>query len=383
MDRSNVLSVHFEKAMAKLAQVGLAPSAPVDTMSAFMPLIQRIESIDPPNALLIARVMQQSGNFNELVRKHVSSVDVGARFIAISKEFDSIRDDTRDMVTWISDGKFDWREKAQLAWVELRRGTVAERFEQIKRSFASVMQSTDEQFTTEEVVLNAYQDFRFSIKEAEAAAHSISDKAGAALQAVKADLQQANSQINSVQSAAEKSSAELARDQLISKLHNAESLHQIAKDLADNLKIAYSTSEVVFARLQQNIAMKRRIHEQSVSFFSTNEIVFTGLSAAFTSTQGLSECTQALEQMKKGVNQSLEVLADLGDQQLESSARAGYGPTIDAKAVARLADAIVDYQANMQTLIARLREESSANASEIESVTNAAKARFAELATRV
>lgn len=193
-----------------------------------------------------------------------------------------------------------------MAWVELRRGTVAERFEQIKRTFASVMQSTDKQIATEETVLTAYQDFRFSIKEAEVAAHAITDKALLALEAVKADLHKASARIDAVQNAGERSSAELARDQLISQLQSAESLYQIAKDLAENLKISYNTSELVFARLQQNIALKRRIHEQSISFFSTNEIVFTGLSAAFTSTQGLSESTQALEQMKQGINQSLD-----------------------------------------------------------------------------
>jgi hypothetical protein len=377
-----VVSVHFEKAMAKLAQVGLLPSASDDALSAFLPLIQRIEAIDPENALLIARVMQQSGNFNEIVRTQISAIDIGTRFITISNEFDSIRDDTRDMVTWISDGKLDWKEKAQLMWAEMRRGTVAERFEKIKRTFASVMRGTDEQISREEVVLSAYQDFRFSIKEAETAAHAIVAKALHALEAARAELQAANERINSAAGAAEKSSFELARDLLINQVHTAESKYQIAKDLSDNLKIAYNTSEVVFARLRQNIEMKRRIHEQSVSFFATNEIVFTGLSATFTSTQGLSEGTQALEQMKKGVNQSLEALADLGNQQLEASTRAGYGPAVDAKGVEKLANAIVDYQANMQALVEQLRKESTANANEIESVTNAAKTRFIELTTR-
>lgn len=376
------LSVHFEKAMAKLAQLGLLSSVEESGMSAFLPLIQRIESIDPANALLIARVMQQSSNFNEIVRTQISSIDVGTRFITIAEQFDSIRDDTRDMVVWVSDGKLDWKEKAQLTWAKMRRGTVSERFESIKHTFASVIRSTHEQIAKEELVLSAYQDFRFSIKEAEGAAHALAAKAQDALETVKAELQMADGRIHAAQNAAEKSSLELARDLLINKAQTAESEYQIAKDLSDNLKIAYNTSEVVFARLRQNIEMKRRIHEQSVSFFTTNEIVFTGLSAAFTSTQGLSESTQALEQMKKGINQSLEVLADLGNQQLESSARAGYGPTVDAKAVEKLANAIVEYQTNMRTLVDQLRTESTANANEIESATNAAKTRFVELATR-
>lgn len=379
---TTALSSNFDKAMSALSKLGLMKPATPDTLNAVLPLIQRIESVDPDNALLVARIMQQSSTFNEIVRTKISSIEIGSRFITISSEFDSIRDDTRDMVSWMDDGKLDWKEKAKLSWMELRRGTVAERFEKIQSTFASVMKSTSEQISTEEFVLTAYQDFRFSIKEAESAAYSIVDKATAAWEAKKTELQAATDRIATAQSAPEKSSFELARDQLIAQVQTAESVYQIAKDLAENLKVAYNTSEIIFARLQQNIAMKRRIHEQSVSFFSTNEMVFTGLSAAFTSTQGLAESTQALDSMKAGVNQSLEALADLGGQQLEASARAGYGATIDAKSVSKLADAIVEYQSSMNTLVAQLREEATANANEIESVTNAAKDRFVALVTK-
>ena len=373
---------NFDKAMSALSKLGLMKPAAPDTLNAVLPLIQRIESVDPDNALMVARIMQQSSTFNEIVRTKISSIEIGSRFITISNEFDSIRDDTRDMVSWMDDGKLDWKEKAKLSWMELRRGTVAERFEKIQTTFASVMKSTSEQISTEEFVLTAYQDFRFSIKEAESAAYSIVDKASAAWEASKAELQTANDRIATAQTAPEKSSFELARDQLIAQVQTAESVYQIAKDLAENLKVAYNTSEIIFTRLQQNIAMKRRIYEQSASFISTNEMVFTGLSAAFTSTQGLAESTQARDALKSGVNQSLEALADLGGQQLEASARAGYGATIDAKSVAKLADAIVDYQSSMNTLVAQLRDEATANANEIESVTNAAKDRFVALVTK-
>lgn len=382
MTSQNVVSTYLDKALAKISQLGLIEASTPNALNSFLPLIERIETVDPDNALLIARTMQQSSNFNDVVRTRISSIDIGTRFITISNEFDSIRDDTHAMVTWMSDGKLDWKEKAQMSWMNLKRGTVSERFEKIRTTFQGVIHSTSEQIATEESVLSAYQDFRFSLKEAEASAYTIADKAAAILQETKNKLESASAEVASASNAPDKSRLELARDQLITNVQAAESVYQIAKDISENLKISYNTSELVFERLQQNIAMKRRIHEQSVTFFSTNEIVFTGLSAVFTSTQGLAEGTQALDQMKAGVNQSLEVLADLGGQQLEASARAGYGPTISASSVAKLATAIVDYQSSMQTLVAQLREESTTNANEIETITNDAKARFVELTTR-
>lgn len=382
MSAAPILSTNFDKAMTALAKLGLIKSNTPDTLNAVLPLIQRIEILDPENALLIARIMQQSSAFNEIVRTHISSIEIGTRFITISSEFDSIRDDTRDMVLWMEDGKLDWREKAKMSWMQLRRGTVSDRFDKIQVTFADVMKSTNEQISTEEQILTAYQDFRFSIKEAESAAYKIVEKATTEWDAKKAELQAASDKVAAAQSPSEKSSLELARDQLINQVQIAESLYQIAKDLAENLKVSYHTSEIVFARLQQNIAMKRRIYEQSVAFFATNETVFTGLSAAFTSTQGLSESTKALEELKNGVNQSLEVLADLGNTQLEASARAGYGKTIEASSVARLAEAIIEYQSSMNTLVTQLREEATANANEIESATNSAKTRFVELVNK-
>lgn len=373
MNQYNALTSYFDKAMTKIQQLGLAPAPGREQLSAIMPLIQRIEHLDPQNALLIARVMDQSSNFNEIVRTKISSIEIGARFLTISSEFDDIREDTRNLVSWMEDGNLDWKEKAQMKWMEMRRGTVSERFGEIQKTFAAVMEDTNDQILMEESVLSAYLDFRFSIKESESSAYTILAKAEQEWDAKKTDLVAAGEKINAATNQAEKSKFELERDHLLAQTQSSETLYQIAKDLAENLKVAYNTSELVFARLQQNIGMKRRIYEQSVTFFTTNEVVFTGLSAAFTSTQGLAESTNALESMKRGVNQSIEALADIGGTQLESSTRAGYSGTVDAKSVAKLANAIVEYQQKLNSLVTDLRKEATTNAEEIETVNNAAK----------
>lgn len=373
MNQHNALTSYFDKAMTKIQQLGLAPVSGREQLSAIMPLIQRIEHLDPENALLIARVMDQSSNFNEIVRTKISSIEIGARFLTISSEFDDIREDTRNLVAWMEDGNLDWKEKAQMTWMELRRGTVSERFGVIQNTFAEVMEDTNNQILMEESVLAAYLDFRFSIKESESSAYMILAKAEQDWEAKKIEIVAASEKIKTASNQAEKSKFELERDHLLAQTQSSETLYQIAKDLAENLKVAYNTSELVFARLQQNIGMKRRIYEQSVSFFSTNEVVFTGLSAAFTSTQGLAESTHALESMKRGLNQSIEALADIGGTQLEASAKAGYSGTIDAKSVAKLANAIVEYQQSMSSMISDLRKEATSTAEEIETATNASK----------
>ncbi|MEO0793506.1 MAG: cell surface protein, partial [Pseudomonadota bacterium] len=129
---------------------------------------------------------------------------------------------------------------------------------------------------------------------------------------------------------AERARLELARDEELRKLQAEEKRYQIAKDLSDNITIGYNTSEVVMARLVQTTNAKERIYAQSVSFFGTNEIVLTALTASFTGMHGLHESTQTLEAMKDGVNKSLEVLADIGSEVQEAATKSGYGPTVSA-----------------------------------------------------
>lgn len=68
MNQHNALTSSFDKAMPKIQQLGLAPVSGREQLSAIMPLIRRIEHLDSQNGLLIARVMDQSSNFNEIVR---------------------------------------------------------------------------------------------------------------------------------------------------------------------------------------------------------------------------------------------------------------------------------------------------------------------------
>jgi uncharacterized protein YaaN involved in tellurite resistance len=172
---------------------------------------------------------------------------------------------------------------------------------------------------------------------------------------------------------------ELARDERLRDLQAEDKRYQIAKDLAENLSVSYNTTEVVMARLVQSSDVKERVYSQAVSFFGTNETVFTALNASFTSLQGLHESTQTLEAMKEGVNKSLETLAEVGDKVQEDALRAGYGPTIKAESVKKLLDSVINFQEKSRSLIAEMRELSTRNEQEISQAVEDGKRRMVQL----
>ena len=155
-----------------------------------------------------------------------------------------------------------------------------------------------------------------------------------------------------------------------------------AKDLSDNLTIGYNTSEVIMARLMQTTNAKERVYSQAVSFFSTNDSVLTALNASFTGLQGLHESTETLNAMKDGVSKSLETLAEIGDAVQEAALKAGYGPTVQAAAVKKLVDSVINFQVNSREIINEMRVMSTKNSEEIRDAVEDGKRRLAKLAAQ-
>ncbi len=69
----------------------------------------------------------------------------------------------------------------------------------------------------------------------------------------------------------------------------------------------------------------------SVTFFTTNEHVFSILATVYTSQHGLHEATASTEAMKAGVNKGLEDVAELGRELERAALKAGYGSTISRR----------------------------------------------------
>jgi hypothetical protein len=370
---------YLDRALTTLRDMGIVPAkgeeAPINA------LLQKISDLDADRIAVIARTLNQAANFNEIVREHVSAMQVGDRYRQITDGFNSIRDDAKAMVDQISDGKVSMWERATNSWMKLTRGDVADRFDKIRGIYLGVTKETKNQIEREAAILEAYRDFRGALKQAEVMALEVLKKAEWKLDEAKKKLNEAANAVATFAGTepAERAKLELVRDEVLRQTQDEDKRYQISKDLSDNLTIGYNTSEVIMARLMQTTNAKERIYAQAVSFFSTNDTVLTALKASFTGMFGLHESTETVNAMKEGVSKSIEVLSEIGDKVQEAAVRAGYGPTIRADAVKKLVDSVVNFQEKSQIIIEEMRKLSTQNSAEIRDAVEDGKKRLAAL----
>ena len=371
---------YLDKALSTLRDLRLLPekrgeAAPITA------LLNQISDLDDQRIALIARTLDQMSLFNEVVREQITAMDVGERYNKIAEAFNSIRDDAKQTVDQIEDGRIDTFERLSNIWQKVTRGDIASRFAKIKDTYLDVAKATKDQFEREHLILEAYRDFRGALKQSEVMALEVLKKAEAKLDEARARMDEASKAVEAATQVepAERAKLELARDEKLRDLQNEEKRYQIAKDLSDNLTVGYNTSEVIMARLLQTTSAKERVYQQSVSFFSTNESVLTALSASFTGMHGLHESTQTLNKMKEGINQSLETLSEIGGKIQEEALKAGYGPTIRAESVKKLVNSVVNYQERSRDIIEEMRKLSTQNAQEIRDAVEDGKRRMARL----
>lgn len=375
---------YLDKAMGGLREIGLAPDRKDSSAAPIVALLEKITDLDPDRVATIARTLDQSSHFNDVVRENVSGMTVGERYEDITKAFNTIRDDAQSMVKQYADGKISTMERVGNAWMKMTRGDIASRFGKIKDTYLEVQEETDNQITREKAILEAYLDFRGALKNSEVLALEVLATAEGKLKAARERVQAAVAEVEAFEGddAAGRAALELKRDEVLRELQGEEERYQIAKDLSDNITIGYNTSEVIMARLVQTTNAKQRIYAQSVSFFGTNEIVLTALTATFTGMHGLHESTQTLEAMKKGVDQSLEVLAEVGGDVQEAAVKAGYGPTVSAASVKKLVDSVVAYQERSVEIIGEMRQLATQNSKEIREYVEDGKRRLTKLVER-
>ena len=370
---------YLDQATGALRELGIAP-----TKADFTPinvLLDKISDLDKDRVAVIAQTLSQTEVFNEVVRDQTSVMDIGQRYEDIAKSFNSIRDDAKSMVDELADGKIDIFERVANIWMKLTRGDIASRFDQIRATYLDVTKSTKDQIEREGKILDAYQDFRGALKQAEVLAFEVLKEANGKLDAAKGALAKVADTLSQYkgEDPAERAKLELARDEKLRGVQDEDKRYQIAKDLSDNLTIGYNTSEVIMARLHQTTSAKERVYAQAVSFFSTNDSVLTALKASFTGLVGLHESTQTLETMKEGVSRSIEVLSELGDKVQEAALRAGYGPTIRSDAVVKLVDSITNFQEKTFGIVQEMRELSTQNAQEIQTAVEDGRKRVEKL----
>jgi hypothetical protein len=371
---------YLDKAVSAIKDLGIWPEQASE--QPITGLLNEITGYDETKVILIGRTLTQASAFNDVVRSQVAAMNVGERYEDITNSFNSIRDDAKGMVDQLDDGKLDVMERVSNVWMKVSRGDIATRFERIRGTYLDVSKETKNQIDREHVILEAYRDFRGALKQAEVMALELLDVATRHLDEKKAELKAAGDALTAFTEGtpADRARLEMTRDEKLRDLQNEERRYQISKDLSDNLTISYSTSEVVMARLMQTTQAKERVYQQSISFFSTNETVFTALSASFTGLFGLHESTETLNAMKEGVSKSLETLAEIGGKVQEEAVKAGYGPTIRADAVKKLVDSVINFQEKSRTIINEMRELSTKNSAEIRDAVEDGKRRLAELA---
>ncbi|QDG76846.1 cell surface protein [Labrenzia sp. PHM005] len=370
---------YLDRALSTLRDIGITPETEKD--APINALLEQISDLSPDKVLIISRTLGQASNFNEVVRNQVQQMDIGERYEEITDAFNSIRDDAKTLVDQLADGKISFTENLSNKWRDMRRGTISDRFTDIRGTYKEVARATKDQIEREQTILEAYRDFRGALKQAEVTALELLNVATSKLDAAKAALEGASAEVESYagDDAAQKARLELARDERLREMQDEEKRYQIAKDLSDNLTVGYNTSEVIMARLVQTTNAKERVYAQSVSFFSTNESVLTALNASFTGLQGLHESTETLNAMKDGINKSLETLAEIGDAVQKEALKAGYGPTVAAASVKKLVDSVVNFQVQSREIISEMRDMSTKNSEEIRNAVEDGKRRLAKL----
>jgi hypothetical protein len=370
---------YLDQAASTLRELGLMPEkldpAPINA------LLEKISDLDKDKIALIARTLGQAEIFNEVVREQTSKMEIGERYQAITNGFNSIRDDSKRLVDQAADGKIDIFERGTNMWMKIARGDIADRFDKIRTTYLAVTKETKNQIEREGKILDAYRDYRGALKHAEVMALEVLKQAEAKLNDARAALEQETSKVAQFSGSdpAERAKLELVRDEQLRRTQDEDKRYQIAKDLSDNLTVAYNTSEVIMARLMQTTSAKERVYAQAVTFFSTNDSVLTALKASFTGMFGLHESTKTLDAMKEGMSKSLETLSEIGDKVQEAAVRSGYGPTIRADAVKKLVDSVVNFQERSTEIIAEMRKLSTQNSAEIRDAVEDGKKRIARL----
>ncbi|MBG6143097.1 cell surface protein [Roseibium album] len=370
---------YLDRALSTLRDIGITPESEAD--APINALLEQISELSPDKVLVISRTLSQASNFNEVVRTQVQQMDIGERYEEITNAFNSIRDDAKSLVDQLADGKISFTENLSNKWRDMRRGTISDRFQDIRGTYKEVALATKDQIEREQTILDSYRDFRGALKQAEVTALELLNMATEKLNGKKLALEAASKEVEGYagDDPAQKARLELTRDERMREMQDEEKRYQIAKDLSDNLTIGYNTSEVIMARLVQTTNAKERVYAQSVSFFSTNESVLTALNASFTGLQGLHESTETLNAMKEGINKSLETLAEIGDAVQKEALKAGYGPTVAAASVKKLVDSVVNFQVQSREIISEMRDMSTKNSEEIRHAVEEGKRRLAKL----
>jgi hypothetical protein len=370
--RNSAIQTYLDSALTVLQKLGIVKKEGEE--SRLVNLLEEVRDIDEPKILAIAQTIKYTSTFNEMVRNNVEEMRVADRYNSVTGMFDSIVDDSKRLVGQLSDGKIDWKENLSNVWMRVRRGTTHDRFEKIRELYGDVQKDTNDQLDREAEILGAYGDYRIAVKGAEIVAYEVLKIQEGRLAESRSALEQASQKLQTAsEDPVQKSSLELERDKRKRAYDTEDRKYQLVKDVAENLRVGYNVSDVLMVKLKQTHDAKDAVYRRSVTFFETNETVFTTLDAIFTSQKGLHEITQAQEAMVRGAEKGIEAVAEVGTGLEQAALKAAYGKTYSIESVQKLIDAVLGYQTESVKLISNYRKEATENAKAIRDRTEEAR----------
>lgn len=373
---------HVTRALAVLKDAGMVPSKTSTADNPLVTLMCDLAPLGESEVVAIARTMAYMENFNAMIQEKASTIKVSNGFETIAARFDSIREDSANMVKRAEKGRRGITGWANEKYMLMRRGTVAERFQGIADDARKVFKETEGQLRLERGMTDGYKLMRVGIKEAQLMAGGLRNKARDQLEESQTVLRTAQLAVDEATEEEIRSIAELDRDHAMSTYQSADRRFQTAEDIYNGLSVAYATGDVVVARLAQTTDAKERVLRQSVAFFSTNQSTLTALGVSLTGIEGLNAASRTLGAIKKGTEDALHSLREVGTKVQEDALREGYGATISVDAVKQLLDSVISYQERSHTIISEMRNTASENAEELNRVVEEGKAKLVELVHR-
>ena len=369
---------YIDKATETLQKVGIIVKAETDIP--VLKLLDTIARLDHSRVLAIGRILQQQSAINTIVRDQISGMQVVSLHQDIANSFHSIREDAEQMIDWLEDGRLDWAEKIVEVWIKLKRGSIPERFDQIKKNYQMVATKTTGQLVRERSIIDAYQDCRLALKQAEITCLELLKISEENLAQADSALQQAQNKTNNAlhQDNTEQASLQLKHTEALRQLQAEDKCYQTVKHLYNHLTISYCATETILTRLQQMLALKETIYQQSVTFFTANEMVFTALSTIFKTTDSEYASAKMLETMQSGLNNNLHILARVGTEQTEQGLGNSNGTNIQQNSVRYLIDAIVSYQQTNQQLMDELSNECTQSVQNFQEIAEISKQSLVE-----
>jgi len=370
------------KALDKLRQLGVTPGSVA--MVPAVSLAGELQGIDADRATRLARVFQAEADFNELAREQTTGMVVGDAHTKIARNFDSIIEDTKAIYNHLhDDGKIDMWEKLDIARRTLiHGGSIPSRFKSVRELYLDTTKRCQQQLEHEQTIIDAYNAFRAAYGEGMVDALELQKTCLANVNDVKAKSQTVIAAWEAITDPIEKAKKNLDKNQAVDDVEAADRKYQVATNLVNDMRVGQGAGDAVVEKLKQTHKAKIAVQDRAITFFGTNEHVITALCVALQSEKGLNERTQTLEELQRGTEKAMDVLAEIGTKVDKQAIEKAYGESLNPEVVGRLVDAMVNYQKEVIELTAAARAKAEETSKAIVARVQAGQEELARLAVK-